>query len=201
MDTPMTTLAERAESYRRAFPRWPAPRVDERWIDGVWVLGQNYRNKTPFYGAYPPGYLKRVRALFPTLPVREQVLHVFGGSLGDGSGADVPGLTVDLRPQLLPAVVGNAEDLRASFPAGGFQLVLADPPYSSADAEKYDTPMVNRRRVLSSIRGVTAAGGNLVWLDTVLPQFKKADWRWWGCFMIVRSTMHRVRGCFLFEAV
>ncbi len=28
-------------------------------------MGQNYRVKSEYYGGYPAGYLKRIKALFP----------------------------------------------------------------------------------------------------------------------------------------
>lgn len=34
-------------------------------IYGFWMCGQNYRNATTYYGAYPPSYLKRMGWIFP----------------------------------------------------------------------------------------------------------------------------------------
>ncbi len=39
---------------------------------GTWLLGNDYRNRSSFYGAYPPGFLKRLAALFPDV-VQEDI--------------------------------------------------------------------------------------------------------------------------------
>jgi hypothetical protein len=91
------TLADRVDAYKRAFPQWPqswpwivqegagAHRHDVAY--GVWKIGQDYRNKSRFYGAYPHGYLERVMAFFPDLTPaspKSAVMHVFSGSLPPG---------------------------------------------------------------------------------------------------------------------
>lgn len=182
------TLAERAAGYTRAFPTFPPLRTDSRWLDGVWVLGNNYKG-SGFYGSYPPGYLRRVQSLFPDVPARD-TLHLFSGSLREG-------LRVDLNHANVPSVAADATAL--PFRDGAFRLVYADPPYSTADAVRYGTPMVDRRKVLREAARVTAPSGYLVWLDTVLPMFRKDLWHWWGVIGIVRSTNHRVRAVFFFE--
>lgn len=48
------TLKERADFYSKAFPDWPPLRFDNRWLDGVWILGNDYRNKTSYYGCLGP---------------------------------------------------------------------------------------------------------------------------------------------------
>jgi hypothetical protein len=185
-------LSDRAAAYHRRFPSWPAPRTDSRWLDAVWILGNDYRG-TGFYGSYPPGYLRRIQSLFPDVTGR--VLHLFSGSLTPTQGH----VRVDLLPNRQPDVVGDAHHL--PFGDGTFELVLADPPYSATDAQRYGTPMPNRRRVLAEVARVTASGGNLVWLDTVLPMFAKRDWHWWGAVSVVRSTNHRVRLASMFRRV
>ena len=72
-------------------------------------------------------------------------------------------------------------------------LVVADPPYSHEDAKRYGRPMPVKARVIDECRRVLRPGGNLVWLDTSVPMHRKAEWLWWGCIAIVRSTNHRVR--------
>lgn len=199
------TLAERSASYARAFPKWPAPRTDARWLDGVWLVGNNFRNSSKLYGAYPPGYLRRIASLFPD---SRRVLHVFSGSLTPaGLAKEWPGAEhwrVDAVAEREPDTIGNAEDLAEVVRAnelGAFDLVLADPPYSASDAERYGFKMPNRRRVLREIAKVVAPGGNLVWLDTVRPQYRKDEWHAWGLICLVRSTMHRVRLVSMFRRV
>jgi len=177
----------RADAYSKAFPDWPAPRADDRWLDGMWVLGQDYRG-SGYYGAYPPNYLKRVMALFPDA---KNVLHLFAGSLPPG-----PYVRFDLKGG---DIDGDAHRISEYFAPNEFDLVLADPPYSIEDAEHYGAPMVRRNTVLKELRAVVRPGGNVVWLDQVLPMFSNKDWHLWGLLGIVRSTNHRFRVVSMFE--
>ena len=189
-------LQERAASYAKTFPEWPAPRADERWMDGMWVLGQDYRSRTSYYGAYPPNYIERVLSLFPEVD-RTRVLHLFSGSLPGGT----PGIRVDINPEREPDLCCDAEKLSESLPAGKVDLILADPPYSESDALRYGTCMINRAKVMAEAAKVLPIGGNLVWLDQVLPMFSKKQWHLWGLIGIVRSTNHRFRVASMFAKV
>jgi hypothetical protein len=182
---------DRAALYNAAFPSYPPLCTTGRWVYGMWVLGNNYRG-SGYYGAYPPGYLKRVLSLFPDAT---RVLSLFSGSLQG------PGVTLDCQrtAAVQPQVLGSAEAL--PFLPGSFDLCLADPPYSPVDAVRYATPMVSRRKVLASLAHVIPAGGHVVWLDTQLPMYRKAEWHLWGTIGLVRSTNHRVRLVSLFERV
>lgn len=190
------TLAARAANYHASFPKFPAALLaDERWLSGVWILGNDYWNPTSYYGSYPPNYLKRVRALFPDVTPATRVLHLFAGSVSPCN--DLPGVRVDINPALKPDVVADAHAL--PFESASFDLVVADPPYTAEDAKRYGTPMINRRAVLAEAARVTRPGGHLVWLDTTLPMFRKVEWHWWGAIGLFRSTNHRVRACMCFE--
>lgn len=198
------TLVERAEAFARAFPDRPASHlhvVQEQGHDvlyATWLIGQDYRNKTRFYGAYPAGYLDRVMALFPDRQAEAQIggfmttLHVFSGSLpsGDYLRCDVA------QPAELACSVYDlpAQPCR-------FDLVIADPPYSKTDAQRYGTPMIDRRKALAALAGVTNPGAHLVWLDTCWPIHSKRQWVTVGRIAIVRSTNHRVRMTTIFERV
>lgn len=59
--------------------------------------------------------------------------------------------------------------------------------------------MVNRRAVLAALANITVEGGHLVWLDTVWPMHRKAQWRTVGRIALTRSTNHRVRDISIFE--
>jgi hypothetical protein len=195
------TLRDRADAYRAAFPaRPPLQVVKEQGGDvlyGTWLCGNDYRNRSTFYGSYPPGYLDRVLALFPDVVSSDvdgsvSVLHAFSGSLPAG-----PYARCDLRQEAeYPCSV---YDLPERVGAVRWPLVIADPPYSAADAVRYGTPMVNRRRALSALARVTEPAGHLVWLDCVWPMFSKGDWRTVGRITLIRSTNHRVRLVSIFE--
>jgi hypothetical protein len=197
------TLADRAAGFRSRFAKWPASwpfLVKEQGRDvlyATWVIGNDYRNKSALYGAYPAGYLARVMALFDD--AGDNVLHAFSGSLPPGAYSRVDLVdrcgVPDLRFHQ-----GDVCDVAAIFVGRRpFSLVIADPPYSAADAVRYETPMVNRRRALAALAGVTAPGAHLVWLDTVWPMHRKDAWVTVGRITLVRSTNHRVRLVTLFE--
>jgi 23S rRNA G2069 N7-methylase RlmK/C1962 C5-methylase RlmI len=189
-------------------------------VAGTWLIGACYKNPNPLYGAYPHGYLERVHAMFPDA---KQVLHVFSGGLtvkhaiaaawpgvayrkASGDASADAGLGIELVDLKGPAEgrhptwQGDIMDMPAEW-AGRFDLILADPPYSYADAEHYGTPMVNRAAIIRRLRDVAAKGGNLVWLDQCWPQHRKDQWRTWAHIGLVRSTNHRMRLVSMFEAV
>lgn len=189
-------MHERRDAYAKAFPRWPAswPWVvreqDRDVLLAVWVIGNDYRNKTRFYGAYPRGYLERVAALFPDMTRPEAVLHVFSGSLPPGNYVRCDSVQdAELRCSVY-------EIARAT--AGTFELIMADPPYTKEDASRYSTPMVDRRRAMAALAEVARPGAFLVWLDTVWPMHRKAEWLTVGRILVQRSTNHRVRVASIF---
>jgi hypothetical protein len=195
------TLADRVESYKQAFPQfsssWPHVSPDGRWLTAVWLLGNNYKG-SGYYGAYPPGYLPRIRALFPEIPT-PLWLHLFSGSLKPSEG----GIRIDVRPLgqgVAPASV-RADATRLPFVDGQLVMTAADPPYTKLDAKRYHTKPVNKPKVLRELARATAPGGFLVWLDTSLPLYRKDQWHHFGMICVQRSTNHRVRLCSLFAKV
>lgn len=199
------TLAERVDAFSAAYAKWPASwpwlvREQGREVAyGVWVIGNDYRNKTRYYGAFPHGLLDRIMALFPDVPAFDAArgklttLHAFSGSLPAGpyvrcdlvQSAEIQHSVCDLRPDR----------------DGTYRLVIADPPYSAKDALRYNTGMVNRRRAVATIADITEAGGHLVWLDTVWPMHSKRQWLTVGRILVQRSTNHRARVLSIFERV
>jgi SAM-dependent methyltransferase len=178
------TLQKRAQFYANQFPKWPAPRADNRWIDGMWILGNDYKG-SGYYGSYPPNYVKRVVSMFPDA---QRILHLFSGSLPAGNYT-----RFDCNQELNPDVFGDAETLSAYFEPNSFDLILADPPYSEEDAKHYGKPMISRNKVLKECANVLEPGGFIIWLDQVLPMFRKDELLLCGVIGIVRSTNHRFR--------
>jgi hypothetical protein len=178
---------DRIESYCRLtkFPRSLFVGGDGRVV-GTWIMGNDYRVRTGYYGGYPAGYLRRVAALFPD---RKRVLHVFSGKV---DLAAMPGDTVDVNPAMNPTWQADAHDL-SSVPLAAYDLVLADPPYSIEDAERYQTTMVKRNVVMRSLAAGMAAGARVVWLDQVLPMYRKDEWAMEAVIGMVKSTNHRFR--------
>jgi hypothetical protein len=166
-------------------------------IYGQWVIGNNYRNKTTYYGAYPAGYLARIHALFPDHRGAQSVLHAFSGSLPVGSY-----IRCDMtQPAECQCRVEDLPQHKLFLDFGPWYLVLADPPYSAPDATKYGTPMINRGKVMRALAHVTAPGGHVVWLDTTWPMHRKDQWRTVGRIGLTRSTNHRTRMVTIFERV
>lgn len=182
------SLKERSEFYSKAFPSWPPLRADGRWIDGVWLLGNDYKNQTRFYGAYPPAYLKRMASLFPDA---KSVLHLFSGSLP----ASPKYVRFDMRNA---DVIGDAHHLSSYFKRK-FDLIYCDPPYSVEDCDHYQCSMVKRNVILRECVKVMQRGGFIVWLDQVLPMFKKSELLMCGVIGVVRSTNHRFRVATIFK--
>lgn len=198
------SLRERAENYARVFPEFKGSHLQvlvgaegRETLQGIWMFGQDYRNKSDYYGAYPGNYLERLQAMFPDyplitgmLPLGGRVLHAFSGSLPPG-------------PYTRCDVVKDAElkcDV-ASIPddVEPFELVVADTPYSTADSKKYQSPPPNRRRALAGLARVATPGALLCWLDTQWPMHRKDQWATVGMIYIQRSTNHRIRLLSIFE--
>lgn len=172
------------------FPRSLFVAEDGRVV-GTWIMGNDYRVKSSYYGGYPAGYLRRIRSLFPD---KRRVLHLFSGKV---ELSELPGDTVDINPELLPTFVDDAQRLER-VPLADYDLVLADPPYSVEDAERYQTTMVKRNTVLSALRGLSP-GAHIVWLDQVLPMYRKDAFDVEAVIGMVKSTNHRFRVVTIFR--
>lgn len=165
--------------------------ADDGSVVGTWIMGNNYRVKTSYYGGYPAGYLRRIRALFPD---KRRVLHLFSGMVDTGA---FPGDTVDINPELDPTFLDDAQTLTA-VPLERYDLVLADPPYSVEDSVRYGTTMISRNRVMRAL-GRLSPGAHVVWLDQVLPMYRKADFAQEAVIGMWKSTNHRFRGITIFR--
>jgi hypothetical protein len=187
------TLQERVDNYHKVtgFPKALQVGGDNR-INGIWIMGQNYRVKSEYYGGYPAGYLKRIKALFPD---KKNILHLFSGKV-DKSIID--GKTIDINPDRGADVVGDAHELSKHF-GEEFDLILADPPYSIEDCDHYGTTMVKRTTVVRECQKVLKPGGHLVWLDQVMPLYKKIELQPIGFIGMVKSVNHRFRVITMFE--
>lgn len=160
-------------------------------VVGTWIMGQSYRVRSGYYGGYPDGFLKRIAALFPD---RSNVLHLFSGKVDLDK---MPGDTVDLNTEHNPTYVDNAQTL-LEVPLGWYDLILADPPYSVDDAERYGTTMVKRNFVMRALQR-TNPDTFVCWLDQVLPMYSKNYWSIAAVIGIVKSTNHRFRVLTIFQ--
>lgn len=182
---------DRIDNYVRetGFPKSLFVAEDGRVV-GTWIMGNDYRVKSSYYGGYPAGYLRRIRALFPD---KHRVLHLFSGKVDLSA---FPGDTVDINPHLNPTYLDDAQSL-LSVPLETYELVMADPPYSVEDAEHYGTSMVKRNRVMRALQRLSP-GAHVVWLDQVLPMYRKDMFSQEAVIGMWKSTNHRFRGITIF---
>lgn len=114
-----------------------------------WILARaKLLGGRKYYGSYPGGFPERARVLLGAWP-SEPVLHVCGGMARyypykNGFGENDK--TLDLDPTTEPDFLLDAR--YGPYPTG-FRAILADPPYSEADADKYplgakNLPSANR---------------------------------------------------------
>lgn len=186
------TPAERLQNYneKSGFPESLFLAGDGS-IVGLWVMGNNYTVKSGYYGGYPAGYLRRIDLLFPD---RKKILHLFSGKVDTEA---FPGDTVDINEDTNPTYVDDAQRLYA-VPLRNYDLVLSDPPYSVEDAEHYQTSMIKRNVVMRNLIRLPQ-GAHVVWLDQVLPVYRKDYFRVVGRIGVVKSTNHRFRVVTIFE--
>lgn len=188
------TPEERIKHYCRetGFPKSLFVSADNR-IVGTWIMGNNYKVKSTYYGGYPATYLKRIKALFPD---KKSVLHLFSGKVDLSA---FPGDTVDINPDLNPTYMDNAQTLE-KVPLEKYDLILSDPPYSIEDCEHYGTSMVKRNKVMKALSR-TVSGTHIVWLDQVLPMYRKDTFSLDGVIGMWKSTNHRFRGISIFRRI
>ena len=165
---------------------------EDNRVVGTWIMGNNYRVKSNYYGGYPAGYLKRIKALFPD---KTNVLHLFSGKVDTEI---MPGTTVDLNLKMNPDILDDAQSLE-NVPVEEFDLILADPPYSIEDSEHYGPTMVKRNKVMKALGKKAKAGTHVVWLDQVLPMYRKDEWNIVAVIGMVKSTNHRFRVVTIFK--
>lgn len=139
------------------------------------------RPKVPYYGAYPSGFLGRARAILG-VSIYDPLLHVCGGRVKDYpfAGLGPNDRTVDLDPALAPDFLMDVRELGPGQPPHYgvnndelWPAVLADPPYTSADAARYapgsdvlPRPNDLLRRCLSIVR----PGGRVGFLHYKVPR-------------------------------
>ena len=180
-------LQQKINNYHKTFPKYPQSLfLSENQIIGMWVMGNNYTTKTDLYGAYPYGYLNRIHSLFPKT---NKMLHLFSGSLPDSDEYD----KVDFKTGI------DAHTMSEIIPNDYYNLILADPPYSIEDCDHYGCCMIKRNIVFKECYKVLEKNGILIWLDQVLPNYKKDEFDIIGRIGMVKSTNHRFRVITIFK--
>lgn len=119
-----------------------------------------------FDGAYPLGFLKRVKdAFYHYYPQkREEILHVCSGRI-----PATEGMRLDIDPKYKPDFECNAENMHM-IPDEKFSWTMSDTPYNKKASEKYyDKPLVNKSKVLKEMTRVTKVGGVVAVFDESFP--------------------------------
>ena len=186
------TWLDRLYNYEQetGYPRSLFISGDNRVV-GTWIMGNSYKVKSGFYGGYPATYLRRIQSLFPD---KIKILHIFSGQV---DLAALPGDTVDINSDLNPTFVDDAQTL-TRVPLEQYDLVLCDPPYSVEDAEHYQTSMVKRNAVMKALQRCSP-GTHIVWLDQVLPMYRKDAFAIDAVIGMCKSTNHRFRMITIFR--
>jgi len=190
------TIEERINSYELEFAKWQdsVPHLSESGekFYGIWVLGNDYKNKSPIklYGSFPPNLLKRIMAFFPD---KKSICHAFSGSLPKGDY-----IRIDINKSLNPDIVGNIEELNIKET---FDLVIVDPPYSREDSLRYGFPYPNKKKCFNNLVDSLVKTGHLVWLDTMMPMYSNKTVKLIGIIGIIRSTNHKFRCLSFFEKI
>ncbi len=82
------------------------------------------------------------------------------------SGMNKYGFRVDLKEEVKPDLVADAHTFATEYPynwGGGFDLIIADPPYSEEEArDLYGTPKLNYKKWTAEADKVLKKGGLLI---------------------------------------
>ena len=125
--------------------------------------------------------------MFP--PKKDTTLHLFSGSVDDEFDK------VDFNTGI------DAEEMGDILPNNFYELILSDPPYSIEDCDHYGCCMIKRNVVFKQCYKILKKGGILIWLDQVLPNYKKIEFNIIGRIGMVKSTNHRFRVITIFQKI
>ena len=182
------------DNYHNVFNKYPKCLMkSEGRVYGQIFIGNYYKREHPYYGSYPPSYLKRMRALFGN---RKPALHLFGGMVDAEEGED----TVDINPDLNPTYCCEATTIDQHLPNRFYEIAYVDPPYSKQDSLKYGFAYPNKKMVLRSCRKVIKENGICIWLDVAVPIFRKIEWNLIGMIGVFTGTNRVLRSAIIFQA-
>ena len=122
----------------------------------VWILGPA-SSSCP--GSFPRGLVPAIRRKWGG----QRRLWVCSGGFKDSGG-----VMLDIRPEMRPTILADAQAL--PFKDDAFDFVMADPPYSETEAEQlYHLPYLSMVRLLNEMYRVCTPGGYLLLLHRLCP--------------------------------
>jgi hypothetical protein len=171
-----------------------------RPITDVWILARaKLKGGAKYYGAYLGGFPERARALLGAR-LDEAVLHVCGGLAHlypyvAGYGP------LDKRLDINPTTESDyLLDARQDRYPRGFRAILADPPYSPKDADRYGTresyPSPNL--ILRNSLNALPIGGRVGIVHYALPKPPK-NAKFIAAVGVICGFNNRVRAFSVFE--
>jgi hypothetical protein len=169
---------------------------------GTWFMGNSFAKKAEkmkadrYDGGFQGNFLARIGCLYPA-DERGKVLHFFAGNVDLEA---FPGDTLDANPAVNPTYCTDAETCEG-VPLRSYNFVLADPPYSESDAERYGRCMVNRNKVVETLSAGLPIDARIVWLDQVRPMYSSKVLKCEAVIGIVGSTNHRFRVLSVFRKI
>jgi hypothetical protein len=182
--------------------------VSYRPITDVWLLARaKLKGGRKYYGSYLGGFPERARVLLGA-SIDDPVLHVCGGMARYypyKAGFGPNDKTLDLDPATEPDFLGDA---CAPLPNGiqnalcpTFRAMLADPPYSEADAEhyapgaaKYPSP----GKIVQNMVNALPVGGRAGIIHYMVPRCPK-NAKFIACVGVVCGFNNRIRAFTVFE--
>jgi len=167
-----------------------------RPICDIWLLA---RPKVKYYGAYPNGFLQRARVLIGC-SYTDKVLHVCSGMVKDypHRGFGVNDKTVDIDAGLNPDFV---MDVNKELPAGSWDGILIDPPYTHEDAKNYtiiDLPLPNPNKLVKDCINAVEVGKKVGMLHYICPSCP-GNAKFIACVGVLVGFNNRIRAFSVFE--
>jgi hypothetical protein len=175
--------------------------VSYRPIADIWLLARcKYADGSKRYGGYLGGFPERARALLGAT-LDEPVLHVCGGLARQypySGGFGPADMTLDLDPTVKPDLL---QDALAPLPGGIFKAMLADPPYSEADAEEYppgSKAYPSPSKLVANMLAALGPGRRCGIIHYIVPS-PPPNVRFVACVGIVCGFNNRIRSFSVFE--
>ena len=182
-ERPKASIQLSVVAYNEAFPQYPPLSEYNGVVYGTWLCGTSW-HKVRLHGQYPPTFLKRALALFPSA---KDTFHCPSGTVIG------PGITIDLKRDDVrcPQLVADATDL--SLESESMDLGLSDPPYTDKDSEIYGCSPFPLKKFMQEAKRVLRPGGYLGILHTIFPPYRKDGWRVVALIGVVTAPGRAVR--------